>query len=282
MLGQITEVEGARHEGIHRNNFLPAPLLLVFIPATKANAMNIELQEVTKKFKSQPALDAVSLTITPGQILALLGPNGAGKTTLLRCLAGITAPDAGQMLFDGEKYVRGRTDFRRRFLFLPDIPPVFEEWSLLQHLGMTLRLYGVAEKGLEDRVLELLRDFDLLPMANAPFATLSRGQRFKGVLVTLMAVDPEVWLLDEPFASGMDPHGINVFKRRAREAATRGRTIIYSTQILDAAERFSDRICVIHRGEVRAFTPTAELRKQGNGDTSALDDLFSQLREEAT
>jgi ABC-2 type transport system ATP-binding protein len=244
--------------------------------------MKIELQKVVKKYKSLPALDAVSLDIEPGQILSLLGPNGAGKTTLLRCLAGIAAPDSGQMLFDGEKYERGRTDFRRRFHFLPDIPPVFEEWSPLQHLGMTLRLYAMDGNGLEDRVLELVRDFDLLPMANAPFATLSRGQRYKAVLVTLMAVDPEVWLLDEPFASGMDPHGINVFKRRARDATTRGRTIIYSTQILDAAERFSDRICVIHRGRVRAFTATQELRQQGSSDTSVLDELFRQLREETT
>jgi ABC-2 type transport system ATP-binding protein len=244
--------------------------------------MKIELQKVVKKYKSLPALDAVSLDIEPGQILSLLGPNGAGKTTLLRCLAGIAAPDSGQMLFDGEKYERGRTDFRRRFHFLPDIPPVFEEWSPLQHLGMTLRLYGIDGNGLEDRVLELVRDFDLLPMANAPFATLSRGQRYKAVLVTLMAVDPEVWLLDEPFASGMDPHGINVFKSRAREATTRGRTIIYSTQILDAAERFSDRICVIHRGKVRSFTATQELRQQGSSDTSVLDELFRQLREETT
>jgi len=246
----------------------------------KSPAMNIELQEVTKKFKSFVALDAVSLKIEPGQILALLGPNGAGKTTVLRCLAGIAAPDAGQVLFEGEPFVRARMDLRRRFHFLPDIPPVFEEWSPLRHLGMTLRLYGVDGNNLEERVLELLREFDLLPMANAPFAALSRGQRFKAVLVTLMAVDPEVWLLDEPFASGMDPHGINVFKLRAREATTRGRTIIYSTQILDAAERFSDRICVIHRGKVRAFAPTADLRKQGGGDTSALDNLFAQLREE--
>jgi ABC-2 type transport system ATP-binding protein len=165
-------------------------------------------------------------------------------------------------------------------MFLPDFPPVFEEWSPLRHLGMTLRLYERDGAGLEERVLELLRDFDLLPLANAPFATLSRGQRYKAALVTLLAVDPEVWLLDEPFASGMDPHGINTFKHHARAAAARGRTVIYSTQILDAAERFSDRICVIHRGGVRAFTPTAELRQAGRSDTSALDDLFAQLREE--
>lgn len=243
--------------------------------------MHLELQAVTKKFKSFAALDEVSLGIEPGQIIALLGPNGAGKTTLLRTLAGVAAPDSGRLRFDGEPFHRGRLDFRRRLQFLPDIPPVFEEWSPVQHLGMVLRLYDVPMAGGEERVLELLRDFDLLPLAQAPFATLSRGQRFKAVLATLMAVDPEVWLLDEPFASGMDPHGINVFKRRSRAAAARGRTIIYSTQILDAAERFSDRICVIHRGKVRAFAPTAELRPQGAAPTAALDELFAQLREES-
>ncbi len=244
--------------------------------------MKIEIQEVVKKFKSLRALDSVSLSIEPGQVLALIGPNGAGKTTLLRCLAAIVAPDEGNVLYDGERFVRERLDLRRRFLFLPDFPAVFEEWSPLQHLGMTLRLYGLDGAGIEERVLDLLREFDLLPLANAPFGTLSRGQRYKAALVTLLTVDREVWLLDEPFASGMDPHGINAFKRHARAAAARGRTIIYSTQILDAAERFSDRICVIHRGQIRAFTAATELQRDHSAQTSALDDIFKQLREEET
>ncbi len=244
--------------------------------------MKIEIQEVVKKFKSLRALDSVSLSIEPGQVLALIGPNGAGKTTLLRCLAAIVAPDEGNMLYDGERFVRERLDLRRRFLFLPDFPAVFEEWSPLQHLGMTLRLYGLDGAGIEERVLDLLREFDLLPLANAPFGTLSRGQRYKAALVTLLTLDREVWLLDEPFASGMDPHGINAFKRHARAAAARGRTIIYSTQILDAAERFSDRICVIHRGQIRAFTAATELQRDHSAQTSALDDIFKQLREEET
>src|SRR5947207_3831905 len=242
--------------------------------------MKIELQEVVKKFKSLRALDSVSMNIEPGQVVVLLGPNGAGKTTLLRCLAAIAAPDEGKILYDGERFTRERLDLRRRFLFLPDFPAVFDEWSPLQHLGMTLRLYGLDGVGIEERVLDLLREFDLLPLANAPFGTLSRGQRYKAALVALLAVDREVWLLDEPFASGMDPHGINTFKRHAREATARGRTIIYSTQILDAAERFSDRLCVIHRRQIRAFTPTSELRRDHSTQTSALDDLFKQLRDE--
>jgi ABC-2 type transport system ATP-binding protein len=242
--------------------------------------VRIELQQVLKEYRSLRALDGVSLTIEPGQIVALLGPNGAGKTTLLRCLAGIIAPDQGQVLFDNEPLRRDRLDLRRRFAFLPDFPPVFERWTPVRHLGMVLRLYGLEPAGLEERVLELLREFDLLPLAEAPLVTLSRGQRYKTVLAGLLAVDADLWLLDEPFASGMDPHGISALKRRAREAAQRGRTIIYSTQILDAAERFSDRVCVIHRGKVRAFERTAELHQPAQGDATALEEIFDQLREE--
>src|ERR1041385_4565367 len=98
--------------------------------------MNIEVQAITKKYKSFRALDNVSLTIAPGQILALLGPNGAGKTTLLRCLAGTAAPQDGSLLYDGQAFRRDRIDLRRRFLFLPDFPAVFEEWSPIRHIGM--------------------------------------------------------------------------------------------------------------------------------------------------
>jgi ABC-2 type transport system ATP-binding protein len=78
----------------------------------------------------------------------------------------------------------------------------------------------------------------------------------------------------------MDPHGLNIFKRQAREAVLQGRTILYSTQILDAAERFSDRVCVIHRGKIRAFEPTAELRARAKMDGNVLDEIFQKLREE--
>ncbi len=243
--------------------------------------MRIELRNVLKIYKSLRALDEISITVEPGQIVALLGQNGAGKTTMLRCLAGTAAVDEGEVLYDGEKFTRKRIDLRQRFSFLPDFPAVFEEWSPLRHIGMALRLYGKnGDHELEERVLKLLKDFDLLPLANAPFFILSRGQRYKAALVALLAIDPELWLLDEPFASGMDPNGLNAFKQYAREAAGKGRTIIYSTQILDAAERFSDRVCIIHRGKVRAFEKTAALRETERSNGSALDELFRQLREE--
>jgi ABC-type multidrug transport system ATPase subunit len=169
---------------------------------------------------------------------------------------------------------------RRRFYFLPDFPFLFGDRTVLQHLGIVLRIYGVNRPGVEETALELLRDFDLLPLAQKPLGTLSRGQLYKAGLVMLMAVDPEVWLLDEPFASGMDPHGIDAFKRRAREAAGRGRTVLFSTQLLEIAERFADRACIIHRGELRACETIATLRSRAAGDAGALEQIFRELRAE--
>ena len=240
--------------------------------------MKIELRAVSKSYGKARALDRASLEIGPGQIVAILGANGAGKTTLLRCLAGIAAPDGGAIVYDDEPYERDNLKLRRELFFLPDFPVVFYEMSILRHIGMALRVYEKDDPGVERRVLQLLKDFDLFTIAENPLNTLSRGQVYKAGLVAMAAVDPSIWMLDEPFASGMDPHGINMFRRLAREAASQGRTIIYSTQILDVVEKFSDRVCILHKGEVRAFDSVKLLESSGQG--GGLEEVFQQLREE--
>ncbi len=240
--------------------------------------MKIELRAVSKSYGRARALDRASAEIGASQIVAILGANGAGKTTLLRCLAGIAAPDAGEIVYDDLPFERDNMDLRRQVFFLPDIPVVFYELSIVRHIGMVLRVYEREEAGIEAKVLQLLKDFDLLSAAENPLRTLSRGQVYKAALAALIAVNPRVWLLDEPFASGMDPHGINALKHYAREAAAAGSTVIYTTQILDVVERFSDRVCILHQGEVRAFDSVnlLESSRQGKG----LEEIFHQLREE--
>jgi ABC-type multidrug transport system ATPase subunit len=263
---------------------LEAPLRRLTVVKGRAScqhdSVKIGLQNVSKSFHPLQALKDVTLTLDPGRIVAVLGSNGAGKTTLLRCLAGLLQPTRGRIIFDGEPFLRDNLDQRRRFAFLPDTPFFFPEMTAIRHVGMVLKLYGKDKPGVEETVVELLRDFDLLTVSEMPLAFLSRGQLYKAGLTALMAADPELWLLDEPFASGMDPHGLSVLKRRLRDAADRGRTILFSTQILEVAEHFSDLVCVIHRGELRAFDTIAGLRSQLGDRDSILEELFRQLREE--
>src|SRR5688500_14882490 len=155
--------------------------------------MKIELQAVSKSYGRVRALDRASLEIGPGQIVAILGANGAGKTTLLRCLAGIAAPDSGALQYNEEAFSRDRLDLRRRMAFLPDFPVLFYEMSVLRHIGMMLRLYGAETQGIEGRVLDLLKEFDIFSVAENPLHTLSRGQIYKAALVGVIAVNPEVW-----------------------------------------------------------------------------------------
>lgn len=244
--------------------------------------MQIALESLSKRYSKVRALDKVSLEINPGQIVSILGPNGAGKTTLLRCLSGIVAPTSGEIRYDGERFFRGNIAVRRRIAYLPDFPIAFPNNTVLRHIGMVLQLYGVDGSSTESRVMDLLRGFDLMPLIETPMAKLSRGQAYKAALSALLAADTELLLVDEPFASGMDPNGITFLKREARNSVKCGRTIIYSTQILDIAEKLSDRVCVMDRGEVRHYAPLAELQAVNAGSAgTVLEGLFQQLRESA-
>ena len=236
--------------------------------------MRIKAENLVKSYGSARALDHLSWELQPGQIVALLGPNGAGKTTLLNALAGCNRLDEGKVLFDGEVYTPDRTDIRRRFAFIPDFPPVPAGWSPVRFIGSVVKLYGTAVPNLEDRVVDVLTELDLLSVALWKFRQLSRGQAYKAALAGFLIADPELWLVDEPFASGMDPRGLNTFKQYARSAAARGHTIVFTTQIIEVAEQIADRICVINKGQVKADATPSELCRD-----TAYEQLLAELHE---
>jgi ABC-type multidrug transport system ATPase subunit len=252
----------------------------VFVPlAATPRSVNVELRTLSKKYGSVRALDGVSLTVPPGSIVAVIGLNGAGKTTLLRCLAGIVAPSAGEVLYDGEAFRRQNLALRRRLMFLPDFPPLFAQMNALQHIALVLRVYERDTHGVEDRIVTALQDLDLLPIAEQWLGGLSRGQLYKVAFSALLAVEPELWLLDEPFASGLDPQGLAILKQRARAAAAAGATVVYSTQILEIAERFCDVLCVIDRGELRESFTRAQLATFPAEGPESLESRLRQFRE---
>jgi ABC-2 type transport system ATP-binding protein len=242
--------------------------------------MLISLQSLTKRYGKLCALQNLTAEIEPGQTIAILGSNGAGKTTLLRCLSAIVVPDSGLILYNGEPFNRGRIDLRQKLSFLPDFPIVFPQMTVARHMAMMLGLYGKDGESLAAAATEHLAELDILAAIDTPVGQLSRGQIYKVALAALLTVDPELWMFDEPFASGMDPGGISYFKQQARLAARRGRTILYSTQILEVAEKFCDRALLIHRGQLRVFDALANLEVAPGTEGGVLEDVFRQLRGE--
>ncbi|HWL53320.1 MAG TPA: ATP-binding cassette domain-containing protein [Chthoniobacteraceae bacterium] len=234
--------------------------------------MNVRLEGVAKRYGGTMALDLAgkSLNLCPGRIIAVVGLNGAGKSTLLHAIAGLLNLQSGTIFFDDEPFERDRVDQRQRFAFLPDFPTFFEGMTPLQHIAMVLRLYEKDGPGSEEKVLGLLKDFSLPALARTPLSTLSRGQRYKAALVALLAAEPELLLLDEPLASGMDGLGLGAFRRHARQLTENGGTVVYTTQILPVAETFSDEVIILHEGRVDAHDAFERLRQAEGDDLEAL------------
>ena len=241
--------------------------------------LRVSIETLTKRYGTLMALDDVSIEIGSGQIVAVLGANGAGKTTLFRSLATICAPTSGTIQLDGETLRRSRIDLRRRLFFLPDFP-FFHPWATpVNHIAMVARLYYRASVD-PDRIFGVMEDLDLLGCGRAAMMNLSRGQCYKAALAALFAVEPELLILDEPFASGMDPHGISILKAWIHRAQARGTTVLYSTQILEVAEAFSDRVAILHRGRLRAFDTIANLEAPAGEAATGLAAILESLRQE--
>lgn len=237
--------------------------------------MKLELLDVCKKFGSETILDSIGCQFLPGELTALVGTNGAGKTTLLKLMATLYLPTAGKLMMDGELLHRDRLDLRARLHMLPDMP-FFLRRTAIDHICMSATLYDRPIAGLKEQIVDWLKQFDMLESAEKNISTLSRGQKYKAAFIGLMAANPELWILDEPFAAGVDPTGISAIKRCVNKALGAGRTIIYSTQIVELAESFSDRVLLLHDGNIKADIPSAELNR--SEDKHGLAQMFEHLR----
>lgn len=236
--------------------------------------MQITLEQVHKRYRGAEALRGVSLTFEPGKLVAILGLNGAGKTTLLKAMAGLTPINGGRILWDGYPLRRDNLDLRRRFLFLPDQPFLIPEASVLENIATYLTLYKVENPDISRICKDLVANFDLSEKGETPVSFLSRGQAYKTGVAALCAVNPDFWMLDEPFASGMDAHGIGLFRQQAEDAAQAGKAVIYTTQLVDLAVGFSDRVCILHQGQVHAYVPPGELKAMADGGDTIVRKLL--------
>lgn len=240
--------------------------------------MHIEFNDLSKRFGDTTALDQASLNVPPGSIVAVIGENGAGKSTLLALLAGVLAADGGLIRFDGLPFSRENLEQRRRLLFTPDVPLMFMERSVASNIATLAFLHDAKVEDHEAGLTRMLDETGIAALLKRSAGSLSRGQLWKAFLACACVIRPELWLVDEPFASGMDVIGMGVFRRLARKLADAGGIIVYTTQMVDLAADFSDHVCVLRNGRVVLWETSAKVREMIAAAPEGQENVLRGLR----
>ncbi|MEE9617262.1 MAG: ABC transporter ATP-binding protein [Anaerolineae bacterium] len=219
----------------------------------------IKLIGLTKEFDGFTAVDRVTLSVAPGEVLALLGPNGAGKTTTVRMLAAILRPTVGRAFVAGYSVTEHPREVRRRIGLLTEHPGLYLRMRGYEYLDFFGRLMGLDADECERRARELLARFGMPEAWDRRTGTYSKGMRQKMALVRTMLHDPSVLLLDEP-TSAMDPHSAKLVRDVFHNLRHHRRAIVICTHNLAEAEALADRIAIIRRGQIIALGTPAELK----------------------
>jgi ABC-2 type transport system ATP-binding protein len=230
----------------------------------------ISLSHVTKTYGDFKAVSDLSLTVGSGEVVGLIGPNGAGKTTTLRCIVGIHRPTSGTVTIDGHDVVTSPVEAKRRLAFMADEPQLFEYLTVMEHLRLTGRIYGVPD--VAPRAAALLKELQLEGKEHALPTELSRGMKQKVAIACGLLHEPKAMLFDEPL-TGLDPLGIRHMKETIVARGRQGAAVIVSSHLLHLVEEICTRVVIIDRGQKAADGTLAELREQA-GTSANLEQIF--------
>jgi ABC-2 type transport system ATP-binding protein len=233
----------------------------------------LKLTKLSKNF-GRPAVDQLDLTVRRGELYALLGPNGAGKTTTLRMVAGLLAPDAGQIEIFGTDMAAQPAAAKQQMAYLPDDPMLYAKLKPTEYLEFVAGLWGIDAAEAEPRARRLLDWLDLTKHAHELTEGFSRGMKQKLALAGALIHEPQLLILDEPL-TGLDAAAARQVKDLLLEHVRGGGTVVLTTHILEVAERLAQRIGIIEHGRLIAQGTLDELRGQAGGAT--LEDVFLRL-----
>jgi ABC-2 type transport system ATP-binding protein len=219
----------------------------------------IHLDSVTKRFGSVVAVDSVSLNVPEGAIYGFLGPNGAGKTTTIRMIMSILYPDAGRITVLGDANPESVKD---RLGYLPEEKGLYKKMKTADILTYFGRLKGLGTRDARQRAVRLLNDFGLGDWAEKKNETLSKGMSQKVQILATLIHDPELVILDEPF-SGLDPVNVELVRNVILDVKRQGRTVIFSTHVMEQAEQICDYIFLINKGSKVLDGTLREVRRSG-------------------
>jgi len=239
----------------------------------------IRATELRKTYQSEVAVDRLSLAIPTGTVYGFLGPNGAGKTTTMRLLTGLSRPTSGSVRVRGVD-VADRRALASHIGYLPETPPLYEEFSAREQLEYVADLRDVPQDTARDRIDEYLDQFDLTGDADKRIEAYSKGMRQKTAFIQSVLHDPDVLFLDEP-TSGLDPRAARAIRGSITAFADGGTTVFLSTHILPVVEAIADAVGVLFDGRLVAEgTPAAVQKRAETGAGGSLEDAFLAVTSE--
>ena len=234
----------------------------------------IEIKNVSKTYNGKKkVLKNVSFDINSGEIFAFIGHNGAGKTTMIKSIIGILDFEEGDILIDGKSIRKEPIECKKITAYVPDNPDLYENMKAIDFINFICDIYDVSESKRRENTLKYAKMFEIEDKLNDDIASFSHGMKQKIALIAALSHDPEILIMDEPFV-GLDPKAVYDMKEIMRTMAKDGKTIFFSTHILDVAEKLCDRVAIINDGTIVKVGKMKDIK----GDES-LEQVFLELGE---
>ncbi|MFT3908435.1 MAG: ABC transporter ATP-binding protein [Ferruginibacter sp.] len=234
----------------------------------------IQVNMLKKKYGDKYVLKGINLNIDAGQVVGYIGPNGAGKSTTIKIISGIIDDFDGDVSVFGLDVRKHSLEIKQRIGYIPEQAALYDVLTPIEYLRFVGKLYSLNDDVIENKSWELLRIFELADKAEARMNSYSKGMKQKVLLISGLMHNPEVIFLDEPL-SGLDANAVILVKEILTQLKNSGKTIFYSSHIMDVVEKISDRIIIIDRGDVIADGSFETLKQQAH--KGSLENIFTSL-----
>ena len=234
----------------------------------------IEIKNVTKTYNGEKkAVDDISFTVNDGEIFAFIGHNGAGKTTTIKSIVGILDFEQGDILINGKSIKKQPIECKKEMAYVPDNPDLYENMKAIDFINFICDMYEVDKAERKERIEKYSKMFEMEDSLNDEISSFSHGMKQKVALISALAHNPKILIMDEPFV-GLDPKAVFDMKEIMKQMCKEGKTIFFSTHILEVAEKLCSRVAIIKQGKIVKVGKMSEIK----GDES-LEQVFLELDE---
>ena len=237
----------------------------------------LEIRSLSKIYSNgKQALDSLSLTISPGELIGFIGPNGAGKTTALRIITGVIPPTSGEVLLGGHSITEEPVKAKKTFAFVPDHPEIYQGLRGIQYLNFLGDIYEVEPALRKERVERYARLFQIEEALNQKISSYSHGMKQKLLITGALLPQPPLFILDEPHV-GLDPHSAKVLKDLMEEHCQKGGSVLFSSHVLEVVENLCHKVAILHKGRLLAYDTLTAIK----ADSSlSLEEIFLEMTED--